>query len=141
MAYMLRGLFPEQARQQRKDAGSLSDQEDGDEHEVRRRSPPQPRVLLARQVTLPRCRHSGAPATARGESFLRVHWVAVPEALRARRVSSSYSGSESGEEGVPRLTVAAARMRAGSGSSSRRSRARGGSAVRQRCVHCGGRFD
>jgi hypothetical protein len=29
---------------------------------------------------------SAAAAGGGGESFLRVHWVAVPEALRARRV-------------------------------------------------------
>jgi hypothetical protein len=29
----------------------------------------------------------GAARARRGESFLRVHWVAVPEALRARRVN------------------------------------------------------
>jgi hypothetical protein len=36
-------------------------------------------------------RHSALPRTPRagagGESFLRVHWVAVPEALRARRLN------------------------------------------------------
>jgi hypothetical protein len=32
-----------------------------------------------------------------GESFLRVHWVAVPQALRARRVNRRRRGRE-GEE-------------------------------------------
>jgi hypothetical protein len=54
--------------------------------------------LKVRRATWPlrSCREGPRPvARPRRESFLRVHWVAVPKALRARRANRSRSSSSS----------------------------------------------
>jgi hypothetical protein len=56
----------------------------------------------------------GAPAVGRlaeGESFARVDWVAVPKALRARRVNRDRHGGRRGEPAAARVLEALPRLR------------------------------
>jgi hypothetical protein len=58
-------------------------------------------TTIARQTQTPAAAApEGGGGGGGGESFLRVHWVAVPEALRARRVNRRRRRCAEGRAGV-----------------------------------------